>query len=382
MNKVDELSGVVAINDPTVALITESWLSADIPDSTINIGDKHSSFRLDRPTPGGGVLAYIRSDLPASRLSVLEEEGREVLWLLLRPPRMPRPFSAVVLVGVYYPPGQTVECEREMLNYLTHGLDTILTERPSTGVLICGDFNNLKLNTLCRRFNLQKLVKSPTRGEKILDQILTNMSDLFHGAKHLPPIGRSDHQCLLLTPKTKKRVPPFSKKVRLMKPGNLCALSLHMNLEDWEAVYSAQDVDDKVSAFNYIVIRMLDETCPLKTVCVHSTDKPWMKPSIKNEIKARQRAFTKGDMEKYKGLCTKVSMLISTAKASYYKSKAESQRVVDPEKWYKTIYALAAACEGSRLTPPPTKICLSSLIDCREALLCLGQRLSNLAPCV
>ena len=97
-------------------------------------------------------------------------------------------------------------------------LDTILTERPSTGVLICGDFNNLILNTLCRRFNLQKLVKSPTRGKKILDQILTNMSDLFHGDKHLPPIGRSDHQCLLLTPKTKQRVPPFSKKVRLMKP--------------------------------------------------------------------------------------------------------------------------------------------------------------------
>ena len=39
MNKVDELSGVAAINDPTVALITESWLSADIPDSTVNIGD-------------------------------------------------------------------------------------------------------------------------------------------------------------------------------------------------------------------------------------------------------------------------------------------------------------------------------------------------------
>ena len=61
-----------------------------------------------------------------------------------------------------------------------------------------------------------------------------------------------------------------------------------MNFEDWEAVYSAQDVDDKVSAFNYIVIRTLDETCPLKIVRIRSTDKPWMTPSIKNEIKARQ----------------------------------------------------------------------------------------------
>ena len=42
------------------------------------------------------------------------------------------------------------------------------------------------------------------------------MSDLLHvgggGAKHLPPIGRSDHQCLLLTPKKQAEGPPFLKE--------------------------------------------------------------------------------------------------------------------------------------------------------------------------
>ena len=74
-----------------------------------------------------------------------------------------------------------------------------------------------------------------------------------------------------------------------MKPGNLCALSLHMNLEDWEAEYSAQDVHDKVSA--------------------------------------------------------------------------ESKCVVDPAKWYKTIYALAAACEGSQSLLPPSQEDLHVLAD-------------------
>jgi hypothetical protein len=97
-NKVDELSAVVAINNPSVILVTESWLSSDIPDSIINIGNTYNSYRLDRPTPGGGILAYIKSDLPAKRLPELEEEGKEALWLLLKPPRTPRPYSSVIVV--------------------------------------------------------------------------------------------------------------------------------------------------------------------------------------------------------------------------------------------------------------------------------------------
>ena len=133
-NKVDELSAVVAINNPSVILVTESWLSSDIPDSIINIGNTYNSYRLDRPTPGGGILAYIKSDLPAKRLPELEEERKEALWLLLKPPRTPRPYSSVIVVGVYHPTGQSKENELEMLDYLTQKMDIALAERPSAGM--------------------------------------------------------------------------------------------------------------------------------------------------------------------------------------------------------------------------------------------------------
>ena len=87
---MDELSAVVTINNPSVVLVTESLLSSDIPDSIIHIGNTYNSYRLDRPTPGGGILAYVKSDLPAKRLPELEEEGKETLRLLLKPPRTPR----------------------------------------------------------------------------------------------------------------------------------------------------------------------------------------------------------------------------------------------------------------------------------------------------
>ena len=151
-------------------------------------------------------MAYTKSDLPAKHLPELEEEGKEALWLLLRP------YSSVIVVGVYYPPGQSKANEHEMLDYLTQKMDIALAERPSACIFVTGDFNKLDLNPLCRRFNLRKQVKLPTRGKNTLDQILTNMSDLYDEILHIQPIGRPDHQCLFLPPKTSQKMLPVSKK--------------------------------------------------------------------------------------------------------------------------------------------------------------------------
>ena len=114
----------------------------------------------------------------------------------------------------------------------------MLADRPSTGIIIGGDFNSLNLGPVCLRLGLKRLVKVPTRGQNILDNILTNMSELYHDTHNLPPIGRSDHQCLLLTPKITQKIPPEVKQVRLMKPANLNALGLKLNQEEWEDVLS------------------------------------------------------------------------------------------------------------------------------------------------
>jgi hypothetical protein len=148
-----------------------------------------------------------------------------------------------------------------------------------------------------------------------------------------------------------------------MKPENLSALGLKMNLEDWEKVYSEWDVDDKVSVFISIVICMLDETIPVRTVRAHCTDKPWMTPNIKALIKARQRAFTKGETPKYKSLHAKVTKLISNAKVTYYKSKAEGSHQSNPAKWYKTIYKLAPATEDQQSLSSPDHADLMAIAD-------------------
>ena len=70
-------------------------------------------------------------------------------------------------------------------------------------------------------------------------------------------------------------------------------------IENWEDVYDANDVDDKVQCFNEIIGNMLDTYTPAKGVRMHPNDKEWMTPYIKTQIRARQKAFTKGDKYEY-----------------------------------------------------------------------------------
>ena len=158
-------------------MITESWLSEDIADDAVQMGNKYNMFRRDRKSPGDGVIAYIYVNkcLPAERMAHLEEEGKDVIWLLSKPPRTPRPYNTVAAAIEYYFPGQSAEKAIDMIEYLTTCMDNVLRQRPSSGIVIAGDFNQLKLKELCNRFYLKNSVKKPTRGQNTLDQILTNM---------------------------------------------------------------------------------------------------------------------------------------------------------------------------------------------------------------
>ena len=135
-NTFDELAAVVSIYDSSVVMITESWLSEDIADDAVQIGNKYNMFRRDRKSSGGEVIAYVNICLPAKRMAHLEEESKEVIWLLLKPPRTPRPYSTVAVAIVYYPPGQSAEQAIDMIEYLTTCIDNVLRQRPSSGIVI------------------------------------------------------------------------------------------------------------------------------------------------------------------------------------------------------------------------------------------------------
>ncbi len=123
-----------------------------------------------------------------------------------------------------------------------------------------------------------------------------------------------------------------------MKRSNLIALELRVSKTVWDAVYEAEDVDDKVSIFNGVVTQALDGCMPLKSIRLHPTDKPWMTPNIKAKIKLRQQAFTRGNMSQYNLLSAQVEDMIRKAKSNYYQNKAKTFRTSDLTLRHLTLF--------------------------------------------
>ena len=122
-------------------------------------------------------------------------------------------------------------------------------------------------------------------------------------------------------------------------------------------------MDDKVEAFNNILSEALNTCVPEKRVRMHPSDKEWMTPHIKSQIRARQKAFCKGDKESYQHLKVKVANLIKNAKRRFYETKASELRSSNPHKWFKYIYALCGA-DKQRTTPfVPTPDDLKEVAD-------------------
>ena len=161
---------------------------------------------------GGGVLAYIRENIPYNRLGYLESNDVESLWVLVRDKCMPRQFSHILIVVVYIPPNA---CDYTTINHIVAGVDDTLRKHPHAGVMLIGDFNQLN-DTHLRNYPLRQVVRRPTRGRAVLDKIFTNMSTLY-----CEPTSHSDHNTVLFEPASSFKFEK-GKMVSLVTRANAC----------------------------------------------------------------------------------------------------------------------------------------------------------------
>ena len=79
--KVDELKIILDQYDVSMAFITETWLNEKIDDAAVCIGG-YSIARCDRIDKlGGGVCAFIKSDIPFKILTEFNDINFETLWI-------------------------------------------------------------------------------------------------------------------------------------------------------------------------------------------------------------------------------------------------------------------------------------------------------------
>ena len=164
-------------------MLSETKIDESFPTSQFIIKGFATPFRLDRNSKGGGILVYVREDIPAKLVSTpyisknieciaLELNLRKMKWL----------------VTCSYNPHKEY-----IANHLSN-ISKILSKNSSQyeRFLCIGDFNSEpfenSMKEFCDVFHLQNLVKEPTCFKNFLkpsciDLILTNCSKSFQDTR-------------------------------------------------------------------------------------------------------------------------------------------------------------------------------------------------------
>ena len=124
--KMCEVSEFILRNQVNYAFITETWLRSSVVDSVYIDIPGYSVLRRDRQSDHhGGTCLYVK-DVSYQKLDELSCcPEHEILWVQLRPRRLPRGFSSLIVAVVYY----TQLCEDVCFN-LSYSLSLVTQMAP------------------------------------------------------------------------------------------------------------------------------------------------------------------------------------------------------------------------------------------------------------
>ena len=275
--------------------IGETKLDGSFPDQQFTI-DNFQMYRKDRNQHGGGLLVYVRSDLPSRRVPELETTQVETLTIELIIEK-----TKWLLISAYKPPSLSDLCFVDEFSTL---LDKVFSL--SDNVVVLGDLNfdmlemtskNPKpLSDICDIYDLTNLVKETTchsqGNSSLVDVILTNRSKSF---LHTTVIHNSISDVhSMVTTKLKCSIPnrkPRSIRYRCTKNFNK-----HDFLADLEeaGLEECALVENTNSAWKFLTDKfksIIDIHAPVKNKRVRANPAPFMNTTLRKEIMKRKRLY-------------------------------------------------------------------------------------------
>ncbi len=302
--KIDELALILNHLSIDIAAVSEIWLHSGIEDEVLSIPN-YNLIRQDRTFGrGGGVCAFVSNSILYKGWPGLENPLYECLWLRLRPYRLPRKISSIVMGVLYSRPDKPAQEQRDLVNYLIESLDEARNQLPDCSIVLLGDFNNLNISDLLNRRNLNQIISEPTRGSAILDLGITNMQQFYKK----PSINVVNWATDVNAPKPHGKV--IKRQRRLFSQSRRTAFGQWLTSHDWNPTSTVGTVEDLTSNFNERITSAMNTFFTMQTVKLHSNDKPWMSVSIKQMIIARQRAYSSGNIDLWRHYKSKVKSAI------------------------------------------------------------------------
>ena len=183
--KMDELQAPLSscFSSAGIICIIETWLKDRILDSIVNLTGFFIIQKDRHKNSHGGVCPYINDGIEFKWLTEIESDHHEVLWVEIKPKRLPRKINKLICRVLYRPP---LSNDKHMKCYLFSSLQKIESNHPNCGIVLAGDFNQLNIANICRHYGLKQVVKFLTRQEATLDLVLTNIREFYSETERFP----------------------------------------------------------------------------------------------------------------------------------------------------------------------------------------------------
>ena len=308
-----------------------------------------------RPTGWGGAAIIVNQrKFSIEKLNISNPENLEIVWGLLKPKAEDSKFKKIVVCSFYSPPRSRKK--QKLLDHIITTLQMLSTQYPTSPIIMGADKNDLDIRPILScGLRLRQIVDQNTRGEKILDIIITNVPQLYNTPVIVPPVpcddpssgAPSDHSVPVCYPHTDPQRPPARNyKTITYRPLSDTSVA---QFGQWITAQDFSDIDDTLASNQFaqkledILVSKLNEYCPQKTVRLGSQDKPLVNKEIKQISRQKQREWVKnGKTEKYKQLSRRFEAKYKTAAEHYMRQKIDSLKESKPGKAFKILKDMGA----------------------------------------
>ena len=211
--------------------------------------------------------------------------------------------------------------------------------------MLGGDINELNVQQLVNISpKFQQIVRKPTRGNKILSVIVTDLHQFYKEPEILPPINPdiigkgkpSDHSTPFAEPITDWSGPRPKKyktvKIRRIPQSGIEIFGQWITRENFEKTFAAKSSTQKVLELQNHVNNKVEQIFPMRSIKIFDRDQEWMTEELQNLRRQKSREYRKNKKSvKYVQLNEKFIKLKYKSSKKYIQKEVEILKEINPQ---------------------------------------------------
>ena len=145
-----------------------------------------------RPTGWGGAAIIVNQEkFSLEKLNVHIPHNLEIIWGIMKPKDERAVFKRILLCSFYSPPNSRKNTK--LCDHIITTLHMLSTQYPNCPIIMGADKNNMNISPIINcGLKMKQIVDKPTRNNKILDIIITNVPELYKSPIIVPPVPCDD----------------------------------------------------------------------------------------------------------------------------------------------------------------------------------------------